>query len=130
MNKILVAEDDRSVRTVIVLVAQRLGFECVESDNGLEAITLAEAETPDLAIIDMHMPGIDGLEVVKALARRSPPIPVIAISAGTTETTIEDYAMLSRRMGATIFLRKPFSSSQLGEAIEASLKSERKPCGS
>ena len=67
----------------------------------------------------MNMPGLDGLEAVKVIARIEPRIPVIGMSGGSTTTSAEDYAVLAVNFGAALFLPKPFDGNDLQGAIAA-----------
>jgi len=97
----------------------KLGHEAVLASNTIDGIATAESGAIDIALIDMNMPGLDGLEAVKAIARIEPPIPVIGMSGGSTTTSADDYAVLAVNFGAALFLPKPFSSEQLRRAITA-----------
>ncbi len=83
------------------------------ASNTIDGIATAESGAIDVALIDMNMPGLDGLEAVKAIARIEPRIPVIGMSGGSTTTSAEDYAILAVNFGAALFLPKPFSGNDL-----------------
>jgi CheY-like chemotaxis protein len=117
MSRILVVDDDDAIRFAIKRVIQSLGHECVLARNALEGIAAAETGTLALALVDMHMPGLDGLEVLKTLVRLSPKVPVIGMSGGSRFTAVTEYEVLAMRLGAEKFLSKPFSVSQLSLAI-------------
>ena len=70
----------------------------------------------------MNMPGLDGLEAVKAFTHMKPPLVVVAMSGGSARSSTEDYSVLALRMGAHGFLSKPFKRAQLVEALEAAKK--------
>jgi YesN/AraC family two-component response regulator len=72
----------------------------------------------------MNMPGLDGLEAVKAIARIVPPIPLIAMSGGSVGQTVDDYATLALGLGARRFLQKPFNQGQLLGTLKDILDSE------
>jgi CheY-like chemotaxis protein len=125
MSKILVVDDDAAIRFAIERVILSLGHQCVLARNALEGIAAAESGPMALALVDMHMPGLDGLEVLKTLVRLSPPVPVIGMSGGSPFTAVAEYEVLARGLGAERFLRKPFTVSQLSLAITSVLS--RKP---
>jgi CheY-like chemotaxis protein len=117
MSKILVVDDDDAIRLAIERVILSLGHECVLASNAIEGIAAAESGPLALALVDMHMPGLDGLEVLKTLVRLSPRVPVIGMSGGSPFTAVTEYEVLALGLGAEKFLSKPFSVSQLSLAI-------------
>ena len=119
MSKILVIDDDGTVRAVLGALLGKFGHQAILASNTLDGIAAAESGSIDAVLIDMNMPGLDGLEAVKAIARIEPQIPVIGMSGGSTSTSAEDYAILAVNFGAALFLPKPFSSEQLRRAITA-----------
>ena len=116
MRRVLLIDDDIAVRNTIAMTLLSLGFEVVSVGFAIEGIERAEQEAFDVALVDINMPGVDGLEVVKAIARLAHPLPLIAMSGGSTE---KDYEVLTMAMGARLFLVKPFRRHQLFEAITA-----------
>jgi AmiR/NasT family two-component response regulator len=113
--RILVAEDETIIRMDLRQVLERAGFEvCAEAHDGEEAVELAGRERPDLAILDVKMPRLDGIEAARRiLAER--PIPIVILSAyGQDE-------LVSRAVEAGVFgyLLKPFRESDLLPAIQA-----------
>ena len=119
LAKILVVDDDVAVCSAVAAMLRKLGHEVVLSSNTIDGIATAENGTIDVALIDMNMPGLDGLEAVKAIARIEPRIPVIGMSGGSATTSAEDYAILAVNFGAALFLPKPFSGNDLQGAIAA-----------
>jgi AmiR/NasT family two-component response regulator len=113
--RILLAEDETIIRMDLRQVLERAGFEvCAEAHDGEEAVELAEREQPDLAILDVKMPRLDGIEAARRiLAER--PIPIVMLTAyGQDE-------LVSRAVEAGVFgyLVKPFRESDLLPAIHA-----------
>jgi len=113
--RILVAEDETIIRMDLRQVLERAGFEvCAEAHDGEEAVELAGREQPDLAILDVKMPRLDGIEAARRiLAER--PIPIVMLTAyGQDE-------LVSRAVEAGVFgyLVKPFRESDLLPAIQA-----------
>ena len=117
MARILIVDDDDAVRVTVALMVKSLGHECVAVPNTVDAIATAEAASFDLALIDMLMPGLDGLEAVKAIAHMEPRIPIIAMSGGSGSVSSADFAVLAVKMGAAIFIQKPFTRAQLAAAF-------------
>lgn len=114
--RVLVIDDDALLRRTLEATLKSVAHDCVLTANTMEGIAAAEAGGVDVALIDMRMPGLDGLEAVKAIAHMRPPIPIIGMSGGATEDI--DYAVLATHVGAKRFLPKPFNREQLVAAIE------------
>jgi AmiR/NasT family two-component response regulator len=113
--RILVAEDETIIRLDLKETLERAGFEvCAEARDGEEAVELARAETPDLAVLDVKMPRLDGIEAARRiLAER--PIPIVMLTAyGQDE-------LVARAVEAGVFgyLVKPFRETDLLPAIQA-----------
>ncbi len=113
--RILVAEDETIIRLDLVKTLEDAGFEiCAEARNGEEAVRLAASERPDLAVLDVKMPALDGIEAARRiLAER--PIPIVMVTAYDQEE------LVSRAVEAGVFgyLVKPFRESDLLPAIRA-----------
>jgi two-component system, chemotaxis family, CheB/CheR fusion protein len=118
-QKILVVDDLNSNREILVDFLTTLGFEIIEAKSGAEAIALAQEHQPDLLLLDLVMPGMDGWSVTRHL-RKQPQfahLPVIIVSASTLSTD-ESQAY---EVGANNFLAKPFDFEQLLRIIEQHL---------
>ena len=113
--RILIAEDETIIRLDLRKTLEDAGFDvCAEARNGAEAVDLARAEDPDLAILDVKMPGLDGIDAARRiLAER--PIPIVMVTAYGHEE------LVSRAVEAGVFgyLVKPFRESDLLPAIHA-----------
>lgn len=120
MARVLVIDDDPLVRKALAaLLADR--YDYVLAASTVEGIEHAESARFDVALVDMNMPGLNGLEAVKGLRHIKPPIPIIAMSGGSQTQSPEDYAVLAVRMGAYAFLGKPFTRETLFATIERAL---------
>ena len=115
--RVLVIDDDDGLRKSMGMVLESLGHECVLVSNVVEAIARAEDERFDVAMTDMNMPGLDGLEAVKALRNITPPIGIVAMSGGSIRSSAEDYSVLALNMGAGVFLPKPFKRADVAQAL-------------
>jgi two-component system, response regulator PdtaR len=113
--RILVAEDESIIRLDLRDLLERAGFEvCAEARDGEEAVELARSETPDLAIMDVKMPKLDGIEAARKILEERP-IPIVMLTAyGQDE-------LVSRAVEAGVFgyLVKPFREQDLLPAIQA-----------
>ena len=111
--KILIAEDETIIRLDLRDLLERAGFEvCAEAKNGEEAIELARSEEPDLAVLDVKMPKLDGIEAARRILEERP-IPIVMLTAyGQDE-------LVSRAVEAGVFgyLVKPFREQDLLPAI-------------
>ena len=119
---VLVVEDDPTVAEVVVRYLEREGYTVRAASDGLEALELAASRPPDLVVLDVMLPGIDGLEVCRRLRERAP-IPVIMLTARGEE---EDRVM-GLELGADDYVAKPFSPRELMARVHAVLRRAREP---
>ena len=107
--KILVVDDEPGVRGFLRDLLAEEGYEVVLASDGEEALGLAELENPEVILLDINMPGIDGIEVCKRLKAREETryIPIIIITA------LDDRGFLAYLEGADDFVTKPFNSMEL-----------------
>ena len=109
MKTVLVVDDERSVRDSIRMILEYEKFGVVFAEDGPAAIARAQAGGIDLVLLDIKMPGIDGMRVLQVLREASPALPVVMISGhGTIETAVE-----ATRLGAYDFLPKPIDRERL-----------------
>ena len=116
---ILVADDDPDIQSLVVLRLERSGYRVIRASNGEEALELALAEHPDLAVLDIMMPKLDGCEVTRSL--RSHPetadMPVILLTARVQDGDVTR----GLAAGATDYVKKPFSPQELGARVASIL---------
>jgi CheY-like chemotaxis protein len=117
MAKILVIEDDPPIRQLIVRILSGAGHDLVEASDGQQGLSLFRAVKPALVISDILMPEMDGLEVIRALQREAPEIPILAVSGKALFTRI------AKRLGADATLAKPFRTSELVDVVNMLLGS-------
>jgi two-component system LytT family response regulator len=110
--RVVVADDERPARGYLTtMLARRPDIELVgEAETGLEAVSLIERERPDLAFLDLQMPELDGLGVVRMLKRKHLPLVVFV-------TAYEEYALRAFELNAVDYLLKPVSPARLGDAL-------------
>lgn len=101
--KILVADDEAEIRDVLRLYLEKDGYEVAEAADGIEALEICKREKPDLIILDIMMPGIDGYRVLRNV-RESSNIPVIVLSAKNSDSD----KILGLDLGADDYIVKPF----------------------
>lgn len=115
--KVLVIDDDEAMRSMLVQMLHRLGYEVAAASNGRAGLDLVRASPPDLVITDLLMPEKDGIETIMELRRLDPSLRVIAISGGGRFGSA-DYLHMARKLGAVATLEKPFEREQLKAVLE------------
>jgi two-component system alkaline phosphatase synthesis response regulator PhoP len=118
MNKILVVEDEKTLLEALVINLSREGYEIVQADRGDTGLELALKAGPDLVLLDVMLPGMDGLEVCRELRKRGINVPIIMLTAKTEE--IDRTAGLE--VGADDYVCKPFSARELLARIRVQLR--------
>jgi UDP-3-O-[3-hydroxymyristoyl] N-acetylglucosamine deacetylase len=114
---ILVVDDEANIRHTLRGVLADEGYSVVEAEDGRRALELLEQQLPQLAIVDIWMPEIDGIELVSRMRQQAPEVPVIVISGhGTIDTAVRVI-----RLGAFDFLEKPFQLDALLRMVDRAL---------
>lgn len=111
--RILLVDDDVDLLDTLVRLLGRQGYTCRVASSGDEGIRVMEAESPDVVVTDLRMPGMDGLAVARRARQHCPPIPVIVMTGYATSETHQDV----RRMEGTTYVRKPFANVDLVNAV-------------
>lgn len=101
--KILIADDEAEIRDVLRLYLEKDGYEVIEAADGMEALEVMKRDKPDLAVLDIMMPGVDGYRVLRNL-RETSNIPVIILSARSSDSD----KILGLDLGADDYIVKPF----------------------
>ena len=119
MTKILIAEDERDIRDLITYTLQFAGYEVVSAGDGEEAVQLTLLEKPDLVLLDVRMPRMNGYEACKAIKadEKTKGIPVVFLSAKGQEAEIQ----AGMQAGAVEYMVKPFSPDQLTARVKVVL---------
>ena len=118
---LLVVEDDPSVRELLVTLGKRLGYQVEAAGSGEDGLAAIKVNRPDLVLLDVILPGLDGLETLKAIKAADPHIPVVMLSGhGQTRTIVE-----AVKLGAADFLRKPFEPEELELAFNKAMEKKR-----
>ncbi len=120
---VLVVDDEPDIRGLIVLHLEREGFRCRTASNGLEALREAKARRPDLVVLDLMLPGLDGLEVCRRLRgnRDTAGVPIIMLTAKADEVD----RIVGLEVGADDYVAKPFSPKELVARVRAVLRRAR-----
>ena len=117
MARLMIVDDERSVRELIARFTQTLGHETVAFATGRSALEAFDATKPDLLLVDLRIGDMDGLEVIRTCKTKRPELPVIMITGhGSVESAVE-----AMRLGAYDYLTKPFELDDLGSTIQAAL---------
>jgi DNA-binding response OmpR family regulator len=116
---VLVADDDPDIQNLVVLRLERSGYRVLRASDGQEALDLALSELPDLAVLDITMPKLDGCEVTRSLRAHAETVgmPVILLTARVQEDDVER----GMAAGATDYVKKPFSPQELGARVTSIL---------
>ncbi len=117
---VLIAEDDRDIRDLVTVKLQAAGYQVIAVDDGLQALSQIRELLPDVALLDVMMPGISGLDIIATL-RRDPStssVPVILMSARSQEFDVQS----GLAQGAVDYIVKPFSPRELVTRVDAVLQ--------
>jgi two-component system nitrogen regulation response regulator NtrX len=118
---ILVVDDEVTILQSLSGILSDEGFEVLTASNGYEALKIIEEESPDLVLLDIWMPGIDGIETLQEIKRTSPFLQVVIISGhGTIETAVK-----ATKLGAYDFIEKPLSIDKIVVTINNALNFRR-----
>jgi CheY-like chemotaxis protein len=118
---ILIADDDGALREALRLILDAEGYRCVEAADGEEAVDLARQSPPRLVLLDLMMPGLDGIAVARRL--RADPRTRSAHIQCLTACKESNLGSAARRAGAEAVLTKPFDIGDLLDVVEAALNS-------
>lgn len=118
-TRIVAADDEADIRRLVAFTLRRRGHVVVEASTGDEALALIRQEQPDLAVLDVLMPGMTGIEVAQALAGDpvTAAIPVILLSALGQATDVKT----GMQSGARVYLTKPFAPPDLVASVSSVL---------
>jgi DNA-binding response OmpR family regulator len=120
MATILIAEDERDIRDLITFTLTYAGYKVLQATNGEEAVKIALAEKPDLILLDVRMPYLNGYEAcIKIKSEESlQDLPVVFLSAKGQETEVQT----GLQAGAVEYILKPFSPDELVERVRINLE--------
>ncbi len=114
MAKILVIDDEPGIRSLLDTLLSRKGYDVVLAENGRKGLELFRREHPDVIVLDLKMPGMDGFTVLQQIHSLDPRTPVIILTgAGTPEAE-----QRIRAVGVTEYIGKEFSLHRLGDALK------------
>ena len=119
--RILLVDGDMDLLDTLVRLLGRQGYTCRVASSADDGIRAMEAESPDVVVTDLRMPGMDGLAVARHARQHRPPIPVILMTAYATSEAHEDV----RRMGGTTYVTKLFANADLVDAVRRAVEQPR-----
>jgi two-component system alkaline phosphatase synthesis response regulator PhoP len=125
MRSVLVVDDEREIAQIARDYLRHAGYAVITAGDGAKALELARARRPDLVVLDLGLPGLDGLEVTRALRRESN-VPIIMLTARVEESD----RLLGLELGADDYVTKPFSPRELVARVRAVLRRAEAPPGS
>ena len=117
MKRVLVVEDEIKIARLVRDYLHQAGFEVLEATDGPSALSLARAERPDMIVLDLGLPGMDGFDVTRRL-RATSAVPIIMLTARSEETD----RVVGLELGADDYVTKPFSPKELVARIRAVLR--------
>ncbi|AQS58326.1 response regulator [Desulforamulus ferrireducens] len=120
MPKILIVDDEQPIRELVRFNLEKEGFQVIQAADGNTALTMAKNDTPDIIVLDIMLPGLDGFAVCRALQQDSTTrnIPIIMLSARGEELD----KVLGLELGADDYITKPFSPRELVARVKARLR--------
>ncbi|MGE4286727.1 MAG: response regulator [Phycisphaerae bacterium] len=119
-NKILIVDDEKNIRMTVIQSLEEMNVEIDTAVNGEEALDKLEGGDFGLALLDLRMPGIDGMQVLEKLRRERPDVKIIIVSAhGTINSAVE-----AMKQGAVDFIQKPFTPKEIRELVSKFIQRE------
>lgn len=121
MPRILVVDDQQHVRAGLILALRANGFEAVGAEDANSGLRAFQESQFDLALVDVYMPGVDGVSLMKTLREQSPGLPIIAMSGvllNESQRTALEFLPKVPGLSDIVCLRKPFRPPELVKAIE------------
>ncbi|WDM22231.1 response regulator [Paenibacillus polymyxa] len=119
-KKVLIVDDQNGIRILLMEVFRSEGYETFQAANGKIALEIVEKERPDLVLLDMKIPGMDGLEILKHLKTMNPDIKVIMMTAYGELDMIKE----ATELGAIMHFTKPFDIDEMRIAVNKQLRGD------
>ena len=117
-ERILIVDDEKNIVSSLKGILSDEGYEVIETGDGVEALEIIQTDPPDLVLLDIWLPGMDGIEVLKTVKAYHPEIEVLIMSGhGTIDTAVK-----ATKLGAQDFIEKPFSLERITQSIEEVLR--------
>ena len=124
MSKVLIVEDEANIRQLVKYNLEKESFQVIEAEDGLQGLRLAKAEKPDLVLLDLMLPQMEGLEVCRSLKgnQATAALPIIMLTAKSEEID----KVIGLELGADDYMTKPFSPRELVARVKAVLRRSQK----
>ena len=124
MSKVLIVEDEVNIRQLVKYNLEKESYQVIEAEDGLQGLRLAKAEKPDLVLLDLMLPQMDGLEVCRSLKgnQATSALPIIMLTAKSEEID----KVIGLELGADDYMTKPFSPRELVARVKAVLRRSQK----
>jgi len=117
-TRLLVVDDEKKIVDLVTLYLKREGYQVLAAYDGREALKLVRQEQPDLIVLDLMLPGLDGLALCRLLRSEGNRVPIIMLTA----RSLEDDKLLGLDLGADDYITKPFSPRELVARVRAVLR--------
>lgn len=118
MHKILIVDDEKNIANIVVYNLKKEGFETIEAHDGEAGLALALSESPDLVLLDIMMPKLDGFEVCQRIREKDAMVPIIMVTARVEEVD----KVMGLELGADDYITKPFGVKELIARVRANLR--------
>jgi DNA-binding response OmpR family regulator len=119
-KSVLIVDDEKSIRLTLAMALEKLEVPVDQAENGEEALAMLAKKPYSLMLLDLRMPGIDGMEVLRRVSEVRPEVKVVIITAyGSVETAVE-----AMKLGAVDFLEKPFNAEDVRQLVATLLDQE------
>jgi two-component system response regulator RegX3 len=126
-KRVLLVEDEAPIRTVVVEILRREGFDVIEAANGQQGIKTAAGREPDLILLDWVLPDISGLDVCREIRRQGVLVPIVMLTGRASKVDL----VVGLEVGADDYLTKPFDARELTARVRAHLRrAEGQPASS
>ncbi len=121
-ERILIIDDEKNIVSSLKGILADEGYDVSVADDGLDALDMIQSDPPDLLLLDIWLPGMDGIEVLKTVKTYHPNIEVLIMSGhGTIDTAVK-----ATKLGAYDFIEKPFSMGHLTQSVQSAFKLKKK----
>ncbi len=122
MTQVLVIDDDADIRDLMRMWLEREGIDAIEAGSAADGFQAFDRFDFDAIIVDIFMPGRDGLETIRAIRQQAPRLPIIVITGLAPRGApnfVPDLLTMAMKLGASQGLRKPFAAQQLVDAVKS-----------
>ena len=115
MKTILIVDDQKGIRLLLNEVFAREGYKVFQAGNGIEALDVIDSQSVDCVMLDMKIPGMNGIEILKKIRERNIQVPVFMMTAFEEDEIISE----ARELGMTKYFRKPFNILEVRDEVNS-----------